>query len=137
METQRLCRRWGARITFDSAERYGTHHQYTDTPDGTFFCTTHIEAGRDPGHAVTVGVPFAEARWFRGRETANRQTSTCPEPSCCRTAAPDLQQKWSDKVIVSARSQNRILGLLAPDPYPELDMPEVLDLVESHSEGDS
>lgn len=134
METQRLCRRWGARITFDSAERYGTHHQYTDTPDGTFFCTTHIEAGRDPAHAVTVGVPFSEARWFRGRETSNRHTSTCPDPSCCRTAAPDLQQKWSDKVIVSARSQNRILGLLAPDPYPELDMPEVLDLVESHSE---
>ena len=50
-------------------------------------------------------------------------------------AAPDLQQKWSDKVIVSARSQNRILGLLAPDPYPELDMPEVLDVVEAHSEG--
>ncbi|MET0565187.1 MAG: helix-turn-helix domain-containing protein [Acidimicrobiia bacterium] len=135
METQRLCRRWGARITFDSAERYGTHHQYTDTPDGTFFCTTHIEAGRDPGHAVTVGVPFAEARWFRGRDTVNRQTSTCPDPSCCRTAAPDLQEKWSDKVIVSARSQSRILGLLAPDPYPELDMPEVLDLVETHSEG--
>jgi hypothetical protein len=43
--------------------------------------------------------------------------------------------KWSDKVIVSARSQGRILGLLAPDPYPELDMPEVLDLVEAHSKG--
>jgi len=135
METQRLCRRWGARITFDSAERYGTHHQYTDTPEGTYFCTTHIEAGREPGHAVTVGVPFADARWFRGRETGNRQISTCPDPTCCRTAAPDLQEKWSDKVIVSARSQDRILGLLAPDPYPELDMPEVLDLVEAHSEG--
>jgi XRE family transcriptional regulator, fatty acid utilization regulator len=135
METQRLCRRWGARITFDSAERYGTHHQYTDTPEGTYFCTTHIEAGREPGHAVTVGVPFADARWFRGRETGNRQISTCPDPTCCRTAAPDLQEKWSDKVIVSARSQSRILGLLAPDPYPELDMPEVLDLVETHSEG--
>jgi XRE family transcriptional regulator, fatty acid utilization regulator len=135
METQRLCRRWGARITFDSAERYGTHHQYTDTPEGTYFCTTHIEAGREPGHAVTVGVPFADARWFRGRETGNRQISTCPDPTCCRTAAPDLQEKWSDKVIVSARSQDRILGLLAPDPYPELDMPEVLDLVETHSEG--
>jgi XRE family transcriptional regulator, fatty acid utilization regulator len=134
METQRLCRRWGARITFESAERYGTHHQYTDTPAGTFFCTTHIEAGREPPLGVTVGVPFAEARWFRGRETENRETSTCPDPECCRTAAPDLQRKWSDKVIVSARSQSRILGLLAPDPYPELDMPEVLDLVESHSE---
>ncbi|MGH3668506.1 MAG: XRE family transcriptional regulator, partial [Acidimicrobiia bacterium] len=135
METQRLCRRWGARITFDSAERYGTHHQYTDTPEGTFFCTTHVEAGREPGHAVTVGVPFVEARWFRGRDTENRESSTCPDPSCCRTAAPDLQRKWSDKVIVSARSQSRILGLLAPDPYPELDMPEVLDLVENHSQG--
>jgi hypothetical protein len=36
-------------------------------------------------------------------------------------------------VIVSARSQDRILGLLAPDPYPELDMPEVLGLVEAHA----
>jgi predicted transcriptional regulator len=133
METQRLCRRWGARITFESTERYGTHHQYTDTPEGTFFCTTHIEAGRDPALAATLGVPFAEARWFRGRETENRETSTCPDPGCCRTPAPDLQEKWSEKVIVSARSQSRILGLLAPDPYPELDMPEVLDLVESHS----
>jgi hypothetical protein len=47
--------------------------------------------------------------------------------------APDLLSKWSDKVIVSARSQSRILGLLAPDPYPELDMPQVLGLVEAHS----
>jgi hypothetical protein len=45
----------------------------------------------------------------------------------------ELMEKWSNKVIVSARSQNRILGLLAPDPYPELDMPEVLGLVESHA----
>jgi transcriptional regulator with XRE-family HTH domain len=133
METQRLCRRWGARVTFDSAERFGTHHQYTDTPEGTFFCTTHVEAGREPALAVTIGVPFSEARWFRGRDTEMRETSTCPDPACCRTAPLELQTKWSDKVIVSARSQSRILGLLAPDPYPELDMPEVLDLVESHS----
>lgn len=135
METQRLCKRWGARITFQSAERYGTHHQFTDTPDGTYFCTTHIEAGRDPAHAVTLGVAFGDARWFRGRDTENRQTSTCPDPACCRVPAAELTEKWSDKVIVSARSQNRILGLLAPDPYPELDMPEVLELVETHSEG--
>jgi XRE family transcriptional regulator, fatty acid utilization regulator len=135
METQRLCRRWGARMTFGSAERYGTHHQFTDTPQGTFFCTTHVEAGREPSHAITVGVPFAEARWFRGRDTEVRETSTCPDPQCCRVPAPDLLRKWSDKVIVSARSQGRILGLLAPDPYPELDMPEVLGLVEAHSRG--
>jgi len=133
MEAQRLCRRWGARVTFQSPERYGTHHQFTDTPDGTYFCTTHIEAGRDPAHAVTLGVPFADARWFRGRETANRETSTCPDPACCRVPAAELAHKWSNKVIVSARSQDRILGLLRPDPYPELDMPEVLEVVEAHS----
>ncbi len=133
METQRLCRRWGARMTFQSAERYGNHHQFTDTPQGTYFCTTHIEAGREPAHAITLGVPFADARWFRGRDTENRETSTCPDPACCRVPATDLAEKWLDKVIVSARSQDRILGLLAPDPYPDLDMPEVLGLVEAHA----
>jgi predicted transcriptional regulator/transcriptional regulator with XRE-family HTH domain len=133
METQRLCRRWGARATFDSAERFGTHHQYTDTPDGTFFCTTHVEAGREPAHAITLGVTFDDARWFRGRGTENREASTCPDPMCCRTPSVRLSETWSEKVLVSARSQSRILGLLAPDPYPELDMPQILAVVEAHS----
>lgn len=133
LETQRLCRRWGTRVTFESDERFGTHHQYTDTPEGTFFCTTHIEAGREPAHAITLGVRFEDARWFRGRDTKNRETSTCPDPRCCRMPPLDLTEAWADNVIVSARSQARILGLMAPDPYPELDMPEVLSLVNSHS----
>lgn len=133
METQRLCRWWGSRATLDSPDRFGTHHQYTDTPAGTFFCTTHVEAGRDPAYAITLGVPFSEARWFRGRDTEYRQTSTCPDPSCCRTPSAELDERWANNVIVSARSQARILGMLAPDPYPELDMPEVLSVVETHS----
>ncbi|MFZ0012834.1 MAG: helix-turn-helix domain-containing protein [Acidimicrobiia bacterium] len=132
LETQRLCRRWGARVTFDSQDRFGTHHQYTDTPAGTFFCTTHVEAGREPARAITLGVGFDDARWFRGRDTENRKTSTCPDPSCCRVPSPELSARWADHVLVSARSQERILGLMAPDPYPELDMPEVLNLVETH-----
>src|SRR3990172_2656626 len=118
IETERLCRRWGTRRTFESHERFGTHNQYTDTPGGTFFCTTHVEAGREPALAVTLGVRFADAHWFRGRETPNRETSTCPDPACCRMPSPELTEKWSNKVIVSARSQHRILRLLAPAPYP-------------------
>lgn len=133
METQRLCRRWGARVTFDSQERFATHHQYTDTPAGTYFCTTHIEAGREPAYSITLGVGFDDARWFRGRDTTNRATSTCPDPACCRAPSPELADRWSDHVIVSARSQDRILGLMAPDPYPDLDMPEVLTVVDGHS----
>jgi XRE family transcriptional regulator, fatty acid utilization regulator len=133
VETQRLCRRWGARATFQSSQKYATHHQYTDTPTGTFFCTTHVEPGREPVDAVTLGVGFGDARWFRGRDTEIREISTCPDESCCHQASPDLRQRWEGKVIVSARSQGRILGLLAPDPYPELDMPQVLEVVEAHA----
>jgi len=133
IETQRLCRRWGARMTFESQDRFTTHHQYTDTPAGTYFCTTHIEAGREPAHSITLGVGFDDARWFRGRDTHNRETSSCPDPACCRAPSPELAERWSDHVIVSARSQDRILGLMAPDPYPDLDMPEVLTVVDTHS----
>lgn len=134
LETQRLCRRWGTRVTFDSQDRFGTHHQYTDTPEGTFFCTTHVEAGREPAYAITLGVGFDDARWFRGRDTENRETSTCPDPACCRVPSEELMQTWANSVQVSARSQARILGLMAPDPYPELDMPEVLGIVEEHAD---
>lgn len=133
METQKLCQFWGSRMTFRSPDRFDTHHQYTDTPAGTFFCTTHIETGVEPLRAVTLGVPFKEARWFRGRDTENRATSTCPDPTCCRVPPTELSERWESKVLVSARAQERILGLMAPDPYPELDMTEVLSVVDTHA----
>ena len=133
LETQRVCRHWGARLAYQSPERFAVHYQYTDTPAGTFFCSTHIEAGRDPAHAVTLGVRFDDAKWFRGRETANRRTSTCPDPSCCRELAPALAEKWQGNIRVSARSQDRILGLIAADPYPDLDMTDIVELVDAHS----
>ena len=120
-------------MTFESQDRFGTHQQYTDMPSGTYFCSTHVEAGRTPSHAITIGVRFDDARWFRGRDTENRETSTCPDPSCCRAPSGDLADKWAGNVMVSARSQSRILGLMAPDPYPELDMPEVLTVVDGHA----
>lgn len=134
METELLCRKWGARVTFESHDKFGAHHQYTDTPAGTYFCTTHIEAGREPAHAITLGARFEDARWFRGRDSDNRATSTCPDLSCCHQPPAELSKKWGGKVLVSARSQARILGMLAPDPYPELDMPQVLDVVNGHSQ---
>ena len=133
METQRLCRRWSARITLESPDKFDTHDQYTDTPAGTYFCTTHLEAGREPPHAITIGVQFNDARWFRGRDTPNREISTCPDPACCKVPPPELSDRWADRVIVSARAQSRILGLMAPDPYPTVDMPEVLRTVDLHS----
>jgi hypothetical protein len=44
-----------------------------------------------------------------------------------------LTRLFGDSVMVSARSQSRILGLLAPDPYPEMDMPAVLTVLDRHA----
>ena len=131
IETQRVCREFGARRILNSPDQFVTHHQYTDTPGGTFFCVTHLEAGREPAHAITFGVGFDDAQWFRGRETETRFESRCPSPGCCRSHG-----KLGDReVLVSARAQDRILGLLALEPRPDMDLADVLRILESQDEG--
>ncbi|MGH9277901.1 MAG: helix-turn-helix domain-containing protein, partial [Acidimicrobiales bacterium] len=43
IEGERACRRWGSRAAFLSLDRFADHAQYTETPAGEFWCTTHIE----------------------------------------------------------------------------------------------
>src|SRR5690625_2706669 len=43
IEGQIVCRYWAARAVFAAADRYATHHQYTDMGRGTYWCTTHVE----------------------------------------------------------------------------------------------
>lgn len=131
VEAQRLCREWGARAVFDSADRFSLHYQYTNTPAGTFFCSTYVEP--DPGsNAVTFGVRFDDARLLRGRETSNQRSSGCPRGPCCRQPTAEAHSRWGGQVIASPRAQARIIGLLSPDPYPSLDLAEIYELVEKN-----
>ena len=84
IEGQTVCRYWASRAVFRNADRYATHHQYTDMGRGTYWCTTHVERTGSGDFAIDVGVPFEHARWFQGRETTVRARSTCPDPGCCR-----------------------------------------------------
>lgn len=125
----RLCRRWGARQVFDSADRFALHDQYTDTAAGTFWCTTHLPAG-EPAMAISFGVGFDDARWFRGRTTSRRLESRCPGGDCCRPESP--QPEWWESMLVSAgRAQQRLVGL-SVDPWPEPDDVEVAEFLERH-----
>ncbi|MPZ89992.1 MAG: ImmA/IrrE family metallo-endopeptidase, partial [Nitriliruptorales bacterium] len=38
IEGQRLCREWGTRQVFRSADKFALHYQYTDTSAGTYWC---------------------------------------------------------------------------------------------------
>ena len=94
VEGERLCREWGTRQAFRSEDKFAIHYQYTDTPGGTFWCGTHIEADRDPPHAITVGATFDDVRWFRGRDTERHSVSRCPDGPCCKAPSDALARRW-------------------------------------------
>jgi predicted transcriptional regulator/DNA-binding XRE family transcriptional regulator len=103
-EGRRLCRRWGARTAFSSPDRFAIHDQFTDTPAGSFWCSTQIAADLS-GQAFTVGVRFEDARLFRGRRTNAHQVSGCPDPSCCGVID-------ARATLVTSRIQSRLVSLL-------------------------
>lgn len=130
IEGQRACRQWAARLVFQSARKYPAHEQYTDTPTGTYWCSSRDVGG---GFAVTVGVPFKDAKWFRGRETTERRTSRCPDPSCCARPPANLAAKWDRMAWPSARAQSHILAALPPGVFPGVDLTEVYEFLDRHA----
>ena len=130
IEGQRVCRRWGTRRVFESDQLRTVRHQYTDTPAGTFWCVTVREAGREPEHAVTVGVGFGDAKHFRGRETRERTTSGCPDEPCCREPQPELASRWDGHARPLASSHSHVLAALPVGVFPGVDMPEVYEFLE-------
>lgn len=132
VEAQSVCRKWGAMAVFDSADKFDVHVQYTDTPAGTYFCVTHMEPERP--FSVTIGVRFESAQWFRDRHTERRASSTCPDPACCLLPTPEQAAKWKGQIEVSVRTQDRLLGRLASDPYPNVVPGAAIDLVERQAD---
>ena len=87
IEGQLVCRSWGVRRALARRDRTTESYQYTDTPAGTFWCSTQTglrhrrAAGDHRRRAVRA------ATWFRGRDTTVRHQSTCPDEACCRRPA--------------------------------------------------
>jgi hypothetical protein len=133
VEGQPACRRFGARAAFEQRNRTTEHYQYTDTPSGTFWCATQTGSSTDGGFSVTVGVPFDDARWWRGRETQHRAQSTCPDESCCRRAAPTVSQRWEGRAWPSARVHTHMFRPLPRGAFPGVDDSEVYSFLDRHA----
>ncbi|MFN3865351.1 MAG: helix-turn-helix domain-containing protein, partial [Demequina sp.] len=76
-EGEIVCRHFSARRAFARTTRTTEHFQYTDTPVGTFFEATQTGTGTSEEFSITVGVPYVESKWFRGRDSGHRATSRC------------------------------------------------------------
>jgi transcriptional regulator with XRE-family HTH domain len=133
IEGQIVCRKWGARSAFTHTNRTTEMYQYTDTPAGTYWCATQTGTTSAGGYSISVGVPFAQAKWFRGRETTARAESRCPDESCCKRPAAGLADRWAGQAWPSARLHAHILSPLPSGSFPGVDDTEVYSFLEAHS----
>ncbi|MBM7791307.1 XRE family transcriptional regulator [Tenggerimyces flavus] len=134
IEGQRMCRFWAGRQVFASPDRYSSFHQYTDTPGGTHWCVAHVDPGGERHFAVTLGVPFKESKWFRGRETTQRATSRCPSGQCCSRPPAELASRWEGNAWPSARAHSHVLAALPPGTFPGVDETDVYTFLDRHAD---
>lgn len=133
IEGQPVCRYWTSREVFDVADRFSSFEQYTDTPAGTFWCTAIREQSANGEFSLSIGVPFAQAKWFRGQETKARSVSHCPDPDCCRTPPAELRNAWAGHAWPSARAEAHLLAALPPGAFPGVDETEVYSFLAARS----
>ena len=99
IEGQMCCRRWTSRVVFDEDDHFNPYYQYTDTGNGTYWCTARVEASSEGAHSVSVGVRFDDTKWFLGRDTPNRGVSKHSVEVCCRRAPADLEARVARPVV--------------------------------------
>ncbi|GAA4724776.1 hypothetical protein GCM10023216_13600 [Isoptericola chiayiensis] len=134
IEGQPVCRWWAAREAFTRRDRATESYQYTDTPAGTFWDSMQTGTASDGREfSITVGVPYAHAKWFRGRDTQVRHTSSCPDPACCQRPPADLTARWEGRSWPSARMHQQVLAALPRGVFPGVDDTDVYEFLERHA----
>ncbi|MDJ1371550.1 helix-turn-helix transcriptional regulator [Gulosibacter molinativorax] len=133
VEGQIVCRWWSAQQVFRTEDRMTPFYQYTDKPAGTYWCTSHIESGSAGEFSISVGTSFEHAKWFRGRETKRRFTSTCPQPSCCREPDAALSERWDGAVWPSARLNASLLAAMPSGTFTGVDRVQMLEFIDRHA----
>jgi XRE family transcriptional regulator, fatty acid utilization regulator len=134
IEGQRMCRMWSGRQIFSAADRFSPYYQYSDTPSGTYYCLASVDPGSERGFAITLGVKFDDARWFRGRDTTKRTRSTCPDPSCCLRPPARLAARWDGMAWPSARAHSHVLSALPFGSFPGVDEADIYTFLERHEQ---
>jgi XRE family transcriptional regulator, fatty acid utilization regulator len=132
IEGQRMCRQWSGRQVFSAGDRFSPYYQYSDTPSGTYWCAAYVDRDRERDFAITIGTPYEHSRWFRGRETAIRRSSRCPDADCCQRPPATLAARWEGMAWPSARAHSHILSALPTGSFPGVDDTDVYEFLDRH-----
>ena len=100
-----------------------------------YWCVSHVDPGRERGFAITLGITHEHSRWFRGRDTAIRRVSRCPDVDCCQRPPASLAARWDGMAWPSARAHSHILSALPTGSFPGVDETEVYEFLERHDQG--
>jgi transcriptional regulator with XRE-family HTH domain len=130
IEGQRLCREWGTRQAFLSESRYTIHYQYTDTRSGTYWCATFVEEEREPSRAITTGVRFEDARYFRGWDTKRHSVSMCTDTHDCRRPDEALAARWDGMAWPSVAPNSHVLAAMPVETIPGVDRVELYEFLD-------
>jgi predicted transcriptional regulator/DNA-binding XRE family transcriptional regulator len=133
IEGQPSCKQWTSRVVFDVPDKFRAYCQYTDTPAGTYWCTARTERSANGEFSLSVGVPYAHVKWFRGRDTTERSKSTCPDEGCCKRPPAELASEWAGNAWPSARAHSHLLAAMPPGAFPGVDETEVYSFLQAHS----
>ena len=125
---------WAARAAFDRTNRTTEFTQYTDTPVGTFWCATQTGTSATEEFSITIGVRFADAKWFRGRETTERADARVAGAHRDGRDA-ELAAQWRGKAWPSAKLHAHVLSPLPTGTFPGVDDAEVHRFLEAHAGG--
>ncbi|MGZ0712928.1 helix-turn-helix domain-containing protein (plasmid) [Coraliomargarita sp. W4R53] len=133
IEGQMCCRKWTSRVVFDVDDHFNPYYQYTDTGNGTYWCTARVELSSEGAHSVSVGVPFDDTKWFLGRDTQNRGESKHSVETCCRRAPTELETAWRDHSWPNVRTPRTLLATLPTGAFPGVDTTDVYEFLEAHA----
>ncbi|MBS1906642.1 MAG: helix-turn-helix domain-containing protein [Actinobacteria bacterium] len=133
IEGQMCCRKWTSRVVFEEEDRFNPYYQYTDTGNGTYWCTARVEPSSEGLHSVSVGVRFDDTKWFIGRDTPNRGVSKHSVEVCCRRAPADLEQRWREQSWPNVRTPRTLLATLPTGAFPGVDTTDVYEFLEAHA----
>nr|WP_315268989.1 helix-turn-helix domain-containing protein [Microbacterium lemovicicum] len=132
-EGQMCCRRWTSRVVFDVDDKFNPYYQYTDTGNGTYWCTARVESSSEGDHSVSVGVRFDDTKWFLGRDTPHRGVSRHAVEVCCRQAPPELEAAWREASWPNVRTPRTLLATLPTGAFPGVDTTDMYEFLEAHA----
>jgi len=133
IEGQMCCRKWTSRVVFEEEDRFNPYYQYTDTGNGTYWCTARVEPSSEGLHSVSVGVRFDDTKWFIGRDTPHRGVSKHAVEVCCRRAPADLEARWREQSWPNVRTPRTLLATLPTGAFPGVDTTDVYEFLEAHA----